>query len=156
MKGLTPKQQLFVAEYLKDLNATQAAIRAGYSAKTAQPASSRLLSNVMVAQAIEAGRQKQLANVELQANVSKAWVLKGLKENFERAMQAEPVLDREGNETGEYTYAGSVANRSLELIGKELGMFIERKRITIGDLRELSTEELLALMEDVDGRLSQT
>jgi phage terminase small subunit len=32
---LTVKQQLFVAEYLKDLNATQAAIRAGYSEKTA-------------------------------------------------------------------------------------------------------------------------
>ncbi len=33
--SLTPKQQLFVAEYLVDLNATQAAVRAGYSKKTA-------------------------------------------------------------------------------------------------------------------------
>jgi len=33
--GLTPKQRLFVAEYLKDFNATQAAMRAGYSKKTA-------------------------------------------------------------------------------------------------------------------------
>ena len=35
-RGLTPKQARFVDEYLKDLNATQAAIRAGYSAKTAE------------------------------------------------------------------------------------------------------------------------
>lgn len=52
MAKLTEKQQRFVDEYLIDLNATQAAIRAGYSAKTAQEQSSRLLSNVMVQQAI--------------------------------------------------------------------------------------------------------
>jgi phage terminase small subunit len=36
MKELTPKQTRFVAEYLKDLNAKQAAVRAGYSEKTAE------------------------------------------------------------------------------------------------------------------------
>lgn len=48
MAKLTDKQELFAREYLKDLNATQAAIRAGYSEKTAQEQASRLLSNVMV------------------------------------------------------------------------------------------------------------
>jgi len=55
---LTPKQQRFVAEYLIDLNATQAAIRAGYSAKTADVQGPRLLGNVGVAAAIEAGQAK--------------------------------------------------------------------------------------------------
>lgn len=50
---MTPKQQRFVEEYLVDLNATQAAIRAGYSEKTAQEQSARLLSNVMVAAAVK-------------------------------------------------------------------------------------------------------
>jgi phage terminase small subunit len=45
-EGLTPKQQRFVAEYLVDLNGKQAAIRTGYSAKTAEQQASRLLSNV--------------------------------------------------------------------------------------------------------------
>ena len=58
--GLTAQQRLFVAEYLKDNNATQSAIRAGYSKKTAQEQSSRLLSNVMVAQAIA---QQQKASI---------------------------------------------------------------------------------------------
>lgn len=58
MAKLTPKQARFVDEYLVDLNATQAATRAGYSAKTAQPASSRLLSNVMVKQEIEKRQAK--------------------------------------------------------------------------------------------------
>lgn len=53
MAKLNPKQQRFVAEYLVDLNATQAAIRAGYSAKTAQVQGSRLLTNAMVAVAVE-------------------------------------------------------------------------------------------------------
>jgi phage terminase small subunit len=46
--ALTIKQQRFVDEYLKDLNATQAAIRAGYSKKTADQQASRLLTNVKV------------------------------------------------------------------------------------------------------------
>ncbi|BCA39405.1 TPA: terminase small subunit [Kluyvera ascorbata] len=58
--GLTAQQRLFVAEYLKDNNAAQAAIRAGYSKKTAQEQSSRLLSNVKVAQVIA---QQQKASI---------------------------------------------------------------------------------------------
>lgn len=53
MARLTAKQKKFVEEYLIDLNATQAAIRAGYSPNTAQEQSSRLLSNVMVKNEID-------------------------------------------------------------------------------------------------------
>lgn len=49
---MTKKQKRFVEEYLIDLNATQAAIRAGYSPDTAQEQSSRLLSNVMIKTAV--------------------------------------------------------------------------------------------------------
>ena len=52
MAKLTEKQQRFVDEYLIDLNATQAAIRAGYSAKTADVQGSRMLGNVKVQQAV--------------------------------------------------------------------------------------------------------
>lgn len=55
----TEKQARFAEEYLVDLNATQAAIRAGYSEKTAEQQGSRLLRNVQVQAAIEAGRAKQ-------------------------------------------------------------------------------------------------
>jgi phage terminase small subunit len=65
--SLTPKQRRFVAEYLVDLNATRAAIRAGYSAKTAPPAGSRLLTNVKVAAAIAEGQAKQLEQADLHA-----------------------------------------------------------------------------------------
>lgn len=65
--SLTPKQARFVAEYLIDLNATQAAIRAGYSKKTAQEQGSRLLSNAIVAAAVSVGKSKQLASADLTA-----------------------------------------------------------------------------------------
>lgn len=70
MKGkkLTAKQKAFVNEYLVDLNATQAAIRAGYSKKTAQEQSSRMLSNVMVQEALKELMDKRSEKVGLMAD----------------------------------------------------------------------------------------
>jgi phage terminase small subunit len=55
-RKLTPKQSAFIEEFACDMNATQAAIRAGYSAKTAKEQATRLLSNVHVAAEIAKGR----------------------------------------------------------------------------------------------------
>lgn len=63
---LNPKQAQFVREYLVDLNATQAAVRAGYSAKTAEQQGPRLLGNVGVQAAIEAAMTKRAARTELE------------------------------------------------------------------------------------------
>lgn len=76
MAKLTDKQELFAREYLKDLNATQAAIRAGYSEKTAQMQSSRLLSNVMVQDCIAALKAERNEEVGIDA----AYVLRRLVE----------------------------------------------------------------------------
>jgi len=64
---ITPKQERFVEQYLIDLNATQAAIRAGYSRKTAKQQASRLLTNVDLAAAIAAGKERLAAKAELTA-----------------------------------------------------------------------------------------
>lgn len=69
---LTPRQEKFVGEYLIDLNATQAAIRSGYSAKTATVTGSRLLANVNVAAAVEKGRAKMAKRAE----IDQEWVLR--------------------------------------------------------------------------------
>lgn len=66
--ALTPKQRRFVDEYLVDLNATQAAIRAGYSARTAESQASRLLSNVNVAQAIQAAQSQRSQRTQIDAD----------------------------------------------------------------------------------------
>ena len=66
--GLNIKQARFVVEYLKDLNATQAAIRAGYSKKGADVVGSRLLGHTRVASAIAKGVAQHLAKNELTAS----------------------------------------------------------------------------------------
>lgn len=63
--GLTPKQAAFVREYLVDLNATQAAIRAGYSPRTANEQAARLLVNVSVAAAIEKAMAERSQRTEI-------------------------------------------------------------------------------------------
>lgn len=66
--GLRQRQKRFVVEYQIDNNAKQAAIRAGYSAKTAQEQGARLLSNVMVAQEIAQQQKASLARTLISAD----------------------------------------------------------------------------------------
>lgn len=64
-RRLTPKQQRFVEEYLVDLNATQAAIRAGYSKKTAKAQGQRLLTNVDIQNTIQKAMDKRSERTEI-------------------------------------------------------------------------------------------
>jgi phage terminase small subunit len=82
-RGLTPKQRKFALEYLVDLNGTQAAIRAGYSAKAAECQASRLLRNVKVA-ALLAGR--------LQKAETKDWLkVEDLERELSRLVNFDPA-----------------------------------------------------------------
>ncbi|MBF7694036.1 terminase small subunit [Acinetobacter pollinis] len=65
MANLTPKQQRFVDEYLIDLNATQAAIRAGYSEKTAKDIGCENLAKPNIKEAIEKAQNKRIARTEI-------------------------------------------------------------------------------------------
>ena len=65
---MTPKQQAFVNEYLIDLNATQAAIRAGYSERGAEVQGHRLLSNANVAHAIAEAQAKREQRTQINAD----------------------------------------------------------------------------------------
>lgn len=63
--SLTAKQSRFVAEYLIDLNGTQAAVRAGYSPKTANEQAARLLANVSVQSALQAAMTRREIRTEI-------------------------------------------------------------------------------------------
>jgi len=81
------------------------------------------------------------------AALTKTWVIEKLIENVGRAMQHQPVLGAKGEVTGEYRYEGAVANRALELLGKELGMFISRSEVRTGPLDELDPDDIRRLRE---------
>lgn len=73
---LTAKQEAFCREYIIDLNGTQAAIRAGYSEKTAQQQAARLLLNVLVQKRISELKDKRNERTEINSD----YVLKRLVE----------------------------------------------------------------------------
>ena len=68
MARLTPKQQMFVKEYLIDLNATQAALRAGYSPKTAKQTGTENLSKPIIQAEIQKHMNERVERVEITAD----------------------------------------------------------------------------------------
>lgn len=107
MPKLTDKQTAFVREYLVDLNATQAAIRAGYSERTAYSVGQRLLKNVEIQRAVAAAQAKRARRVEIEAED----VLRGV---IEVTAQARGSGDLK------------TALKGYELQGKHLGMWTEK------------------------------
>lgn len=89
--ALTKKQRLFVDEYLIDLNATQAAIRAGYSARRAAEIGYQLLQRPEVAQAIQAAMAERSKRTEVEAD----YVIRRLREIDE--MDVLDILEDDGS-----------------------------------------------------------
>ena len=130
--NLTPKQQRFIDEYLTDLNATQAAIRAGYSEKTAGQVGFENLKKPQIAAAVAKAKRERSEVTKIDAE----WVLKQAVEVHRRCMQeVKPVrnpktgkqlYDDDGNAL--FKFNAAAANRALEIIGKhtEIGCFKER------------------------------
>ena len=114
MSKLTAKQQMFVDEYLVDLNATRAAIRAGYSEKTAEFQASRLLKNVKIEKALEIRMKAR----ERRTAITHDKVLEDIERIKQDAMQLVP--DKDGNMT---MANHSAALKAAELQGRHLGMF---------------------------------
>ena len=128
--ALNDRQTRFCEEYLIDLNATQAAIRSGYSKKTAGQIAEKLLRKAEIQARIGEAKQKRSQRTEITAD----FVLTGLKEVAERCLQKVPVMewdyenrcmrqktDEEGN--GMWEFDSSGANRAFELLGKHVGVF---------------------------------
>ena len=116
MKGTscTPRQARFVKEYLVDLNGTQAAIRAGYSAHTANKQSTRLLTNADIKAAVEAGAAKQHAQLDLTAQKVLTELLGvGYAEVATSNIKVGDKL------------------RALELLAKHLGLLTEQVNVTL-------------------------
>lgn len=139
MDDLTPKQQAFVREYLVDLNATQAAIRAGYSERSAAEQGAQLLVVPKVLAAVEAGKLARQERVEVKAD----YVLRTIIETVERCRQAEPVRDRKGKRVYTETPDGQLVPafmfdskgvlKGCELLGRHLSLFNDKLDLTVND-----------------------
>ena len=160
---LTEKQQRFVDEYLIDLNATQAAIRAGYSAKTANEQGSRLLANVKIQQAISekmAERSKRtginqdrviielarIAFVKMTDIVDSDGEIRSDASEDDLACIESVKYKSSESETGssverEVKIASKL--KALELLGKHLGMWNDKLDVNITQPIVITGEDAL-------------
>lgn len=146
-KKLTPKQELFVEEYLIDLNATNAAKRAGYAEKTSYSIGQRLLKHVEVQNAINAAQRRRSIRTEINQDavikeIAKiafgdpravmSWGPGGVKlKDSKEISEDAAALVAEVSETttesgGSLRLKTNDKLRALELLGKHLGMFKEQ------------------------------
>lgn len=128
MAKLTDKQEKFCQEYLIDLNATQAAIRAGYSKKTANEQGAQNLAKLSVQ-----ARLKELQSARQErTEITQDYVLKTIVDTIERCKQAEPVMIKEDGvwvESGEYKFDSQAVLKGAELLGKHLAMWTDKTKI---------------------------
>ncbi|TPH27761.1 terminase small subunit [Haemophilus haemolyticus] len=133
---LRERQKRFVEEYLVDLNATQAAIRAGYSEKTAMEQGYQLLQKTSVQKAIEEAQNKRLERIQ----ISQDEVIRRLLENADIASGKKAIVLTQirksengeivGDDVAQFVYEPSSVNKALELLGKHLGMFANKVDVT--------------------------
>lgn len=146
-KGLTPKQAAFVEEYLVDLNATQAAIRAGYSAKTAYSIGNENLSKPQIAEAIQARKAERSAATEITAErVLKALgqiaftdqtglfsIVDGkveIKDTVDLSEDERMIISEISVVNGEIRVKTQDRQRALDMIARHLGMFPSRVELS--------------------------
>ena len=129
-KTLTDKQAAFIREYVVDHNATQAAIRAGYSPDTAHAIGWENLRKPEIRAAIDAYEADLADNI----GITKQYILDSLRTVAHKALIGAPKVDKDGNPIvvdGEMIYEWNPAgvNKALELLGKHRGMFIDRAEV---------------------------
>lgn len=157
--ALTPRQSRFVAEYLVDLNATEAAKRAGYSAKTAHSAGPRLLENVEVKREVDAALARRSTRVEVRQDdvvrellrigfvdiagafdaQNRLLPLHEMSAEVRRAIVGVEVTATGSEEAPRFVTKVKFSDklRGLELLGKHVGMFKDRLEVKVVGLAEL-------------------
>ena len=114
MKKLNPKQKRFCEEYIIDLNASAAAVRAGYTEKSARVTASKMLTNAN----IEAYIQSLSAKHTEKTGITADWVLNGIKELTDRLLKMDDP---------------KAAFKGYELGGKYLTLFSDKVDHTSSD-----------------------
>lgn len=125
---MTPKQKRFCVEYLVDLNGTQAAIRAGYSKKTANRIASQLLSKLDIKSYIAEIREREFEDTIATAKEAEAFLANAMRGDID-----EEVIVTEG--IGDGVSLARIVNKQIsakdrlkaaELIGKRNSLFTDK------------------------------
>lgn len=147
---LNEKQKQFCNEYLIDFNGTQAAIRAGYSEKTANRIASRLLSNVD----IQAYLKELIENRNERTKITQDEVIRDIIEVKNRCMQKVPVVfmgkqvqDENGNNLWKFDSQG--ATKALDMLAKHTGLYEVDNKQKAGINIVVQDEKHKQMLEDL-------
>ena len=147
--ALTAKQGRFVAEYLIDLNATQAAIRAGYSEKTANEQGSRLLANVKIASAVAEAQAKRSQRTEITQDRVLAELAKIGFSDLRRVLT--PMGGLIDAQDWDDDFAGAVA--SVEVVRRTSGEYDEDGKPIMDHVHKIKTWDKLGALEKIGKHL---
>lgn len=166
--GLNARQTLFVSEYLVDLNASEAAIRAGYSRRTAGQHGRRLLQNATVLAAIQRAQAARVARVQVRADdvlrelarlafgdlrnvFDESGNLKRMNElddTTAAVLSSVEVVTRSAGD-GEVEYVHKVRcwdkPRALEMLAKHLGLLSDGPKVAVIIGEQITSEQSAAL-----------
>lgn len=132
----TDKQKRFIEEYLIDLNATQAAIRAGYSEDTAKEMGYENLTKPHIQEAIQEAQNKRSERTQ----ITQDDVIRRLIEIADISTGKKAITETEiarteggvivGTDVTKTCFEPHAANKALELLGKHLGMFRDKVEVS--------------------------
>lgn len=81
-------------------------------------------------------------NAILKTGLTRGWIIERLMSVVERCMQSEPVRDKEGNETGEFTFNAPGANQALKMLGDTMGLFKHSDKNDEDEYANLSDDDI--------------
>lgn len=140
---LSPKQQRFCDEYLIDLNATQAAIRAGYSPKTAAQQAARLLTNVKIQEYIQAKRQKTANKMD----ITRDRILEEL--SLIAFGDAKALFDQEGNLRKIHEMPDNVSRSIASVEVDEISEYDHGRKVPVGLTKKIKLWDKLRAIEQI-------
>jgi len=141
---LNHKQRLFCQEYVKDLNASAAYVRAGYATNRPDVTSARLLGDVRIKAYINELVEQRSKRTAIDSD----YVLYGIQSVVERCRQGEPVLDQFGNPTGEWRFEPQACLTGYKMLGQHLKLFTEKHEVTGKDGKDIfGTEQLERMLK---------
>ncbi len=145
-KKLNERQERFCREYIIDYNATQAAIRSGYSKRSAKSVGSENLTKPDILTRVRELQAEQRERLCITAD----WVVMSLVDVYEKCMQLKPVMvwnpeTKQKEESGEYVFDSKGALNALEMIGKHLAVF-DPKNTSQNEKKNIS--ELLSALKE--------
>ena len=88
-------------------------------------------------------------NAIIKTGLDREWVITRLMQVAERCMQAEPVLDKKGQPTGEYQFDSSGANQALKMLGDTMGMFKPAEKKPEDDYANLSDDDITRIVAEL-------